>query len=205
MSWSVCLPCPSCKAPLKVKKPSLIGKQVPCPSCRTPFLIRIAAERREPLPESEATGIVKRPARHDEDRLPLLQGDARRKIALLTVPDESSAARPILFQDGPLPVLEDRPRVNNMPLSAAFDPTPVYGSAVRPSSSVVPKIPRPRMPAGKKSSDRKPTAAPIGSANIVSNVDRTPEGRSGSNSSIASAQSAAFEAMLADIESKDDA
>jgi hypothetical protein len=47
MSEAITVQCPACKASLKLKSRSAVGKKVPCPKCKKPFVVKA------PPPESE--------------------------------------------------------------------------------------------------------------------------------------------------------
>jgi len=47
MSEAITVKCPACKASLKLKSRSAVGKKVPCPKCKKPFVVKA------PPPESE--------------------------------------------------------------------------------------------------------------------------------------------------------
>ncbi|HEY2250829.1 MAG TPA: hypothetical protein VGH74_07195, partial [Planctomycetaceae bacterium] len=43
MSEAITVFCPSCKASLKLKNRSAVGKRVPCPKCKKPFVVKAPA------------------------------------------------------------------------------------------------------------------------------------------------------------------
>ena len=43
MSEAITVLCPSCKASLKLKSRSAVGKRVPCPKCKKPFVVQAPA------------------------------------------------------------------------------------------------------------------------------------------------------------------
>ena len=62
MSEAITVSCPNCKASLKLKSSSAVGKRVPCPKCKKPFVVKAPAQEEDDemsfLNASESDGAM---------------------------------------------------------------------------------------------------------------------------------------------------
>lgn len=71
MSEAITVKCPACKASLKLKSRSAVGKKVPCPRCKKPFVVKAPPPESEDelafLNASESDGAMDLPPEEEEE------------------------------------------------------------------------------------------------------------------------------------------
>ncbi len=83
MSEAITVFCPSCKASLKLKSRSAVGKRVPCPKCKKPFVVKAPAEAEDDdmafLNASESDAAM--PVSEDDEEAEAAAAEARESSA----------------------------------------------------------------------------------------------------------------------------
>lgn len=82
MSEAITVFCPSCKASLKLKSRSAVGKRVPCPKCKKPFVVT------EPAPESHDE-LAFLSASESSGAMPVSEDDEEAEAAAAQAPEST--------------------------------------------------------------------------------------------------------------------